>query len=313
MSAPVPPAAAPPAAQRSRGYARWKGERTAQGLRWWVIARGNLSLALASRWVKVILVASLIPGIILSGITFISSMTDYFIPLSTTVLDGVMDACLIFAFLVGAVVGARMISEDRRQGAFLAHFARPVTRWDYVLGKLAALVLPLLFVTTMSGLIVIAADASVDEETFRGRIPEGALDELGVGVVREQGYLGAVAAVLGWGLVASLGTAGVVLGLSALTTRARLAGVAWFAVVAFGWAAHNMLMEVLETDWPALLSWQDNLSDLNSRLLGIDPRGPFGPDLEYHWTVRAGLLLVVAAVGVLLVHLQLRRAEGGVR
>lgn len=317
MSAPLPPAAGgpaagAPAAQRNRGYSRWKGARTAQGLRWWVIARGNLSLALANRWVKVILVASLAPGIILSGITY------FFLPLSAPVLDAVLDTTLVFAFLIAAVVGARMVSEDRRQGAFLAHFSRPVTRLDYILGKLVALLIPLLFVTSASGLLAIAADASVDTENFTerlrresgGEVPEE-FDQSGI--LRQASYAGALGAVLGWSLVVSFATAGIVLGLSALTTRARLAGVAWFAVVAFGWAAHNILQETLDKDWPALLSWQDNLTDLSSRLLGLRHDPQFGQVLEFAPWVRAAVPLAVGALGLLVVHEQLRRAEGGVR
>lgn len=311
-AAPPVPAGAPPEAQRSRGYARWKGARTAQGLRWWVIARGNLSLALANRWVKVLLVASLAPGIILSGITY------FFVPLSAPVLDAVMDGCLVFAFLVAAMVGARMVSEDRRQGAFLAHFSRPVTRADYILGKLVALVIPIFFVCSASAFLGIAADASVDSENFAERLQRETGGNLPddfdtAGYLRQASYGGAIGAVIGWSLVVSLSTAGIVLGLSALTTRARLAGVAWFAVVAFGWASHNMLQEILSKDWPALLSWQDNLTDFSSRLLGMKNDPTIGQVLEFDGWVRAAIPLVVGALGILVVHEQLRRAEGGMR
>lgn len=311
-SAPAAPAGASPAAQRTRGYSRWKGERSAQGLRWWVIAQGNLRLSLANRWVKTVLVMSLAPGVILSGITY------FFLPLSAPVVDAVLDGCLVFAFLIAAIVGARMISEDRRQGAFLAHFARPVTRLDYILGKLVALLIPLLFVTSASALLAIAADASVDSENFAERLERETGDGFSsefdtVGYLREASYAGAVGAVLGWSLVASLATAGIVLGISALASRARLAGVAWFAVVAFGWAAHNILQDILDEDWPALLSWQDNLTDLSSRLLGLKSDPQVDQVLEFHPALRAGVLLVAAAVGLAVVHEQLRRAEGGLR
>ena len=211
-----------------------------------------------------------------------------------------------------------MVSEDRRQGAFLAHFSRPVTRLDYILGKLVALLVPLLFVTSANGLLVLAADAAVTEETLLERVAEqqgGSFDEtaerLGYGLI--ESHAQTALAVLAWSAIVSLATAGIVLGLSALTTRARLAGVAWFAVVAFGWAAHNVLQEIMEEDWPALLSWQDNMTDLSSRFLGLGHDPQLGQVLEFHWTVRAAIPLALGAVGILLVHEQLRRAEGGMR
>lgn len=315
MSAPAvpatPAAGATPAAERRRGYHRWTGERGARAWRWWVIARGNMSLAVGNNWVKFVLAASLIPGIILAGITY------FFLPLSAVVLDSVMDASLIFVFLLAALVGARMVSEDRRQGAFLAHFSRPVTRLDYMAGKFAALAIPTFFVATVSGYVAIGADMSVDSETMAERLQResGApVDEFdNVGYLREASYLGALGAVTWWGLVVAATTTGIVLGLSSLTTRARIAGVAWFALVAFGAASHGILSEALEEDWPATLSWMDGLGDLSSHLLGIRETQFNDQDLELNPAVRFLVLAGAAALGLAAVNEQLRRAEGGVR
>lgn len=307
MSAP-PATAQPGGAERKRGYQRWRGERSAHAWRWWVIARGNLALALANRWVKITLVASLIPGVILSGITY------FFLPLSAAALDGVLDASLLFVFLVAALVGARLVSEDRRQGAFLAHFSRPVTRLDYLVGKFVALALPLLFVTTASSLWAIGVDASVDSTTFAERIGDVSrqLPDQG-GYLRQATYTAAIGAVFAFGVVTSVATAGIVLGVSALTTRTRIAGIIWFAIVAFGAAAHGILQGALREDWPALLSWMDNLQDVSSFLLGLPHNPSLDQSLEFALSTRVALLLLVALAGLVVVHEQLRRAEGGAR
>lgn len=318
MSAPAAsPQTTPPAgAERRRGYHRWKGKRSAPRWRWWVIARGNISLALANRWVKTILVVSLIPGVVLAGLTYV------FLPLSAPALDGVLDSSLIFAFLIAALVGARLVSEDRRQGAFLAHFSRPVTRLDYIAGKFVALALPIFFVTVAPSLFAIAADAGVDSATYTERIrsvAEQTPDFTG-GYLREASYASAIGAVLWFGLISSIATSGIVLGISALTTRARIAGVIWFAVVAFGTAAHGLLGEAMDQDWPALLSWMDNLGDSSSFLLGMrDSSETARPDMEnvqdlqFDLLTRAGTMLAVSALGLLVVNEMLRRAEAGTR
>lgn len=297
-----------PDAERRRGYARWQGERGAQGWRWWVIARGNLTLALSNVWVKAILIASLIPGVILAGITY------FFLPLSAPALDAVMDFSAVFAFLVAAVVGARLVSDDRRQGAFLAHFARPVTRIDYMVGKFLALFIPIFFVTTVPSLFGIVADASVDSTTVAQRIQ----DEFGdipdeQGLLRQASYTGALGAIFWFGVIMAATTSCIVLGISALTTRARIAGVIWFAVVAFGQAAHGILQETLDEDWSALLSWLDGLWDISSFLVGLENDPSQGRILEFDLVTRVLVLAGVAAVGLVVVHEQLRRAEGGVK
>lgn len=303
MSAP-----AVPDAERRRGYGRWKGERGSNAWRWWVIAQGNLSLALSNRWIKVVLAASLIPGVILAGITY------FFLPLSAAALDFVLDFSAMFAFIIAAVVGARLIADDRRQGAFLAHFSRPVTRIDYMIGKFVSLFLPILFVTVASPMFGIVADMAVDSETVAerlqrqaGEIPDDA------GLLAAADPWGAIGAVFWFGTIMASATTGIVLGVSALTTRARIAGVIWFAIVAFGAAAHGILMEALEEDWPALLSWLDGLFDISSFLVGLEHDPSQGRILEFDLFTRASVLMAAAIVGLVVVHEQLRRAEGGAR
>lgn len=304
----TPVAVTTPNAERKRGYQRWRGERGAQAFRWWVIARGNLSLALANRWVKAILIASLIPGVILAGITY------FFLPLSPIALDTVLDAMVLFAFLIAALVGARIISEDRRQGAFLAHFARPVTRVDYMVGKFVALALPMFVVCVASPMFAIAADAAVEDSETARRIQEAGEAFAGdQAYFQSAGYLEIVSAVVMFGLIVAATTSGIVMGLSALTTRARIAGVLWFAVVAFGAAAHGILDGALNEDWPALLSWSDGLTDISSFLLGLTHNPSMGQNLEFDLFARGGLLALAAIVGLVIVHEQLRRAEGGAR
>ena len=136
-------------AERARGFSTWKGERTAQGSRWWVIAKGNMSLAWSNKWVKIIALLSLMPGIVAGGIVY------FFLPLSSRILMQVLQGGVIFVFLFGALVGARLISEDRKQGAFVAHFARPVRRVDYLAGKVVSLALPLFAIATASGFLAL--------------------------------------------------------------------------------------------------------------------------------------------------------------
>lgn len=298
-------------AERSVGYAAWKGERTAQAWRWWVIARGNLSLGLQGRWTKLVLLSSLIPGIILAGITY------FFVPLSALALSITFQAGIIFAFLLAAMMGARLISEDRRQGAFLAHFSRPVRTRDYVLGKFVALFLPLLFVLAASPLFGLLADNLVPAETVAERLQrESGVDADQVndpGFLADLAWYEAAGSILFYSGAAALTTTGIVLGISALTSRARYAGVAWFGMVAVGAAAHGLLKEALNKEWPALLSWQDNLVDIGTWTLGLENNRVTRSGYELDGPTRLVFLSLVAFVGIVIVVWQLRRAEGGLR
>jgi hypothetical protein len=253
--------------------------------------------------VKAILLLSLLPGIVVGGIVY------FFLPLSPQLLTNTLQTDTLFAFLVGALVGARLISEDRRQGAFMAHFSRPVRRVDYLAGKVVALLLPLLFVTTAAGLMVIVADMSLSADTLAQRLGPGAGAVPGArNLLVHIEPAKALGAVISYGILTSLGTVGIVLGLSALTSRARNAGVAWFAVVALGTAAQGILQSATHADWPALLSWNDTIGDIAAWVTGLG-----GSRREFGLLVRSSILLALSAAGILFVDWRLRRAEGGER
>ena len=302
-SAPHDGSTAPSTAERAQGYTPWDGELTRGGARWWIIARGNLAVAWSNRWVKAILLPSLLPGIVVGGVVY------FFLPLSPQLLTNTLQTDTLFAFLVGALVGARLISEDRRQGAFMAHFSRPVRRIDYLAGKIVALLIPLLFVTMAAGMMVIAADASLSADTLAQRLGPGANSLPGArGLLTHIEPWRALGAVVSYGLLVSFGTVGIVLGLSGLTSKARNAGVAWFALVALGTAAQGILQGATRADWPALLSWNDTVGDIAAWVTGLP-----GGRREFSLFLRAGLLLALSAAGIAFVDWRLRRAEGGER
>jgi ABC-2 type transport system permease protein len=58
------------------------------------------------------------------------------------------------AFFMALVVGPALVAPDLRNNAMPLYLARPITPWDYVLGKLAVLVLLLSAVTWVPGLLV---------------------------------------------------------------------------------------------------------------------------------------------------------------
>lgn len=301
------PPAAPQAAERTRRYTPYKGARDERRAKWWVVAKGNLSLAWSNRWVKLLLFLSLVPGIIAGGIVY------FVAPLSTPILLQLLRTSVFFVFLVGALVGARLVSEDRRQGAFIAHFSRPVRRADYLAGKVVALALPLFVVAAAPSTLAVLADMSVENETLADRI-RAQTGGLAGGLIPGTDYLVhvepplALRIIAAFGLLAALTTTGIVLGLSALTTRARTAGVAWFAVVALGGAAAGILGEATGDAWPALLSWSDAMGDIAGFL-----NGQTTSDLEYGIFPRTVLLAALSAAGLAFVDWRLRRAEGGER
>jgi len=66
----------------------------------------------------------------------------------------------LLALLMAAMVGAPLIAEDRRAHALPLYFSRPITHFDYVLGKLASLVFFLGLVLLLPPLCLYLADVA---------------------------------------------------------------------------------------------------------------------------------------------------------
>ena len=76
----------------------------------------------------------------------------------------------VFVFFITLYVGSGLIANDRRANALQIYLSKPLTRVDYVVGKLATLLIFLTAVTWLPG-ILLPADA--DDVRRQPHVPEG--------------------------------------------------------------------------------------------------------------------------------------------
>ncbi len=114
----------------------------------------------------------------------------------------------LWALILGGVVGAGEIAEDLRTGALAFYLSRPVTRRDYVLGKVLVVAVPVLAVSVLPALVLFAWHATMvgdlDWVLDRWRVP---------------------LAIAGQGGLLCAFLSGIVLGVSSLARRRRWATV----------------------------------------------------------------------------------------
>jgi ABC-2 type transport system permease protein len=122
-------------------------------------------------------------------------------------------AMTTFTFLILAWFGAGLIAEDRRLGAHLLYFARPLTRLDYLLGKFLTLAFFGSLAVVVPGLVICTVAAfSSPEWSF----------------LKQEGDL--VAKTVLFGLAWVFTCASAVLAISSLCTRKSFALVASFTL-----------------------------------------------------------------------------------
>jgi hypothetical protein len=154
--------------------------------------------------------------------------------------------------LVVGLVAPPLIAHDVRSRAFLLYFARPLTRWEYLLGKAVTVWCFLGLITTLPALSLYVLGILMSPE---------------LGVVFDTWDL--PLRILSASLVLMLPTTLLALCLSSLTTETRYAAFGWFAVWAFGWVTYAILQTAdPETSW-TLVSLFHILGEVQSWVFGM--------------------------------------------
>ena len=131
------------------GYERYAGLRATASPRWWVIARHELEMAWQTWWrYKAALALAVIVTAVFAGLMYFLTETPMFrgfhmigrLPL--TIADGAVPASLQWfrrvAFVLTVTTAVGTIAGDRQSGAFALYVARATRPIDYIVGKLAA-------------------------------------------------------------------------------------------------------------------------------------------------------------------------------
>jgi ABC-type transport system involved in multi-copper enzyme maturation permease subunit len=246
------------------GYRGWSGRLAPGWTRWTVISAAGIRRAWQSLWVKRMLLLAWLPAIWFGigffiweqaalypdwrqALTpFLSGLppTSEFAWLRESIRSGNLEssrhtmwAWLLQTFfrypqgvlmvLVVGLIAPPAISQDIRSRAFLVYFSRPLTRSEYLLGKLATVWAYLLFISTMPAL---------------------ALYVLGVLLSPTLGVFTATwdlpLRILVASIVLMVPTSVLALCLSSLTQESRYAGFAWFALWILGWFTYVAVTSV---------------------------------------------------------------------
>ncbi|WP_145026682.1 ABC transporter permease subunit [Caulifigura coniformis] len=246
------------------GYRRWSGPRNPQFFRWWVIAQTGVRLAWGSRWLRRLLVLAWLPAA-LCGVAFFAlekSLTEpsqmvrvlrimsrnY--PQADLVADELeknpsqarvalwpmvlltffrLPQGVITVMLV-ALIAPPLIARDLRSRAYLLYFSRPITRLEYVFGKIAVVAAYLLMVTLVPGIALYVLGVALSPE---------------FAVVYDTWDLPLRVAAAS--IIVIIPTVTFALALSALLGESRYATFCWFAPWVLGFVAFVSMTAMNET------------------------------------------------------------------
>ena len=141
--------------------------------------------------------------------------------------------------LVVGLIAPPLISQDIRSRALLLYFSRPLTRLEYILGKMAVVWGYVAMITTIPALalyitgVMLSPDLSVISHTWDFPLR-----------------------ILAASVILMVPTTAIALAFSASTSRSYYASFGWFAVWAFGFITYYTLYAALQD----LDKWNDHWS-----------------------------------------------------
>src|SRR5919198_5070611 len=140
-----------------QGYRRYGGSKAAVGQGWAVIARAGIRAMFAKRTFLGLLLLAWLPFFV-RAVQFYAAanlpQAQLLAPTADTFRQ-FLEQQETFVFFVTVYVGAGLIANDRRANALQIYLSKPLSRAEYVFGKLAVLMAFLLLVTWIPAVVLL--------------------------------------------------------------------------------------------------------------------------------------------------------------
>ena len=238
-------------------YRQWSGVWTSHPYRWWVITRQGINILGRKRRFLVLMILSALPFLVRCVMLYLSTVLGR-IPLLTInakFFEDFLSQQMFFVFIIAIYAGAGLIANDLKANALQIYFSKPITRRDYVMGKLGVLFFFLALPTLVPGMllfflaVLFKSDASFLEQNYW--VP---------------------ASVLGYSLLIIATYSVVMLAVSSLSKSSRFAGIVFAALFFFSRILYQILSVVLRSTRVAWVSLGNNLTQIGDYLFQVSPQ-----------------------------------------
>ena len=140
-----------------QGYRRYGGERTAHGRAWAVIASAGIRTMLRKRAFLGLLLLAWSPFFVRAVQIYAAAnlpQASFLAPTPEMFRDFLTQQAS-FVFFIAVYAGSGLIASDRRANALQIYLSKPLSRVEYVFGKLAVLLAFLLLVTWVPAIVLL--------------------------------------------------------------------------------------------------------------------------------------------------------------
>jgi ABC-2 type transport system permease protein len=236
-----------------QGYRRYAGIRGAQGRAWSVIARQHVRLAVKQKVFIIFLVAAWVQFIVRSVQVYVSTYGQAaMLQLTPTTYRDFLDIQSAFVFVL-TIAMAGLIADDRRANALQVYLSKPLTRVEYVAGKLMAMLVFLLGVTLLPAFLLLLVQTLLTGSAA---------------FVRENVFL--FPAITLFALTQSLLSAVTMLALSSMSKSRRFVSIMFAALIFFTAAMYQALRNITGSRLWAVISPGEMLDVIADAVFRVD-------------------------------------------
>jgi ABC-2 type transport system permease protein len=227
-----------------QGYRRYGGQRVPAGHAWSVIARTGVRALLSKRAFIGLLLVAWFPFFVRAVQIYASANLPQaaFLAPDVKMFRQYLQQQQVFMFFITVYAGAGLIAADRRANALAIYLSKPLTRLEYVAGKLAVLAAFLLFVTWVPAVLLLIVQIAFSG-SFRFFLDNVFL----------------FPAITVFTVIQVLVVAMAMLALSSLSNSSRYVGVLYAGLIFFSQAIYGILYAVTRDQ---SLAWVSVTSDL---------------------------------------------------
>lgn len=242
-----------------QAYRKYEARAETRAIRFWPITREALRLVLSKRAFIGLMVVGFIPFVVRVVQVYVVTRfpeAGRVLPVDGRLFGEFLNQQIGFTLLLSIFGGSGLVANDLRTGAILVYLSRPLTRRDYVLGKLGVVLGLNLAVTLVPGLLLYLIALGLAPDLFL----KWSLAWIAPAVVLHS-------------LVISLMVSLLTLAVSALSRSARVAGLAFAGVVVGLEIVRSVLAAMTDQPLAHLLSVQADLKAVGAQLFGLTVRG----------------------------------------
>ena len=263
-----------------QGYRRYGGDRGRREPAWAVIAKAGLRARLGQRAFVALLLASWLPFIVRVVQLYAAANLPQasFLAPTPLMFRQFLDQQEIFVFFLTVYGGAGLIAHDRRAHALQIYLSKPLTRLEYVGGKLAILMTWLALVTWVPAILLLVVQVA-----FAGNVD----------FFTSNLYLFPAITVFSALQVVTISVT--MLALSSLSNSSRYVGILYAALLFFSQALFGVLRFVTGDTRLSWISVPYNLNQVGDAIFRL----PLRYDTPWPLSLAVLVLLVVASGWVL--------------